>query len=648
MEFGTEILGLRFLVGDLNLMKPYSGEYNLPLILTSYALAALGGYLGLTVSRQIPFSRSRIERSAWLACGALAMGIGVWTMHFIGMAAYTLPLEVTYDRNVTAISAVPSIVASAVTLHILARPVHRLHHIAIGGLSLGAGIGLMHFTGMEAMRGQMSMGYAPVSFAVSIAVAVVLACAAFAIKTRIEKLNITSNLNRSDMIGGLVIGTAVTGMHYTAMSAVTFYEGSLCAQITGPVIRHDFLLHDMRMEALILVAAFIPMAVYAYRSATKMALLNEVFDSSAEGILVVDRRGLIRRFNPAAQAMFGFTQSEVVGKSISTLMPPDLREQHSKHIADIRTGGNASIMSSNREVLAQRKDGAQFPIEINISEVSTGRETLFSATFRDITERRQMEIMQIEALEATEQRLNQQQKLNESQRQFVAMASHEFKTPLAVIDMTAQRLLRHANSPDPEKSRYGLEKIRGSVSHMIHLIESILAAARLEAGKIKVDIRDCDVGTVVQDSYERHRELAKDHEFVCAMEDMPEVIQADEAALQQILTNLLSNAAKYSPAGTRISVVGQRDRDDVLIRVCDEGPGIDQNELPELFTRFYRASSSTGIPGSGIGLHLTKELVEMHGGNITVASKIDAGTVFTIRLPISGPRHDNRPIAIPA
>ena len=234
--------------------------------------------------------------------------------------------------------------------------------------------------------------------------------------------------------------------------------------------------------------------------------------------------------------------------------------------------------------------------------------------------------------------LEKERELSGLQRQFVSMVSHEFRTPLAIIDGNAQRLERRKGSLTEEKLGGVLAKIRTSVLRMTDLMESILHSSRLEDGKIKCELADCDIIRLLRDVSNGYRDLKTGHEIIDDIGDLPPTITADEKLLRQIFSNLLSNAVKYAPEGTSVWLAAHRGRqDDVIVSVRDQGVGIPEEELKKLFQRFFRASTSTGIPGTGIGLHLVKHLTEMHGGEIDVKSRTGEGSTFSVRLPINQP-----------
>jgi PAS domain S-box-containing protein len=235
------------------------------------------------------------------------------------------------------------------------------------------------------------------------------------------------------------------------------------------------------------------------------------------------------------------------------------------------------------------------------------------------------------------QALDKEKELNEQQRQFVSTVSHEFRTPLAVIDSSVQRLVRSKDRITPEMLESRSNKMRSAIKTMVALMNSTLAAARRDAGKFELNTAQFNLRGLVLEVCVRQLELNEEHQIACDLKDLPDSVSGDALALEQVFTNLITNAVKYSPEGPEIMVRGWREGTDVLISFADRGIGIDQEDLPKLFTRFFRAQTATGISGTGIGLNLAKTLVELHDGSLNVRSKKGEGSVFTVRLPIAGP-----------
>ncbi|MCH7956816.1 MAG: PAS domain S-box protein [Proteobacteria bacterium] len=232
------------------------------------------------------------------------------------------------------------------------------------------------------------------------------------------------------------------------------------------------------------------------------------------------------------------------------------------------------------------------------------------------------------------QALQKEQELNTLQRDFVSLVSHEFRTPLTIIDGAAQRLVRRKGRVTPEDLVARTDKIRAAVQRMTGLIDSTLDAARLDAGTFSMERQPCDLKGLIREVCARQAEISRFHDIRVDVAGLPEDIHADPKLLDQVFTNLLSNAVKYAPDDPHIEVKGWTDGDFAAVSVRDRGVGVPADDLPRLCERFFRARTSTGITGTGIGLNLVKKLVEMHKGTIEVDSVEGQGSVFTVRLPI--------------
>jgi signal transduction histidine kinase len=234
--------------------------------------------------------------------------------------------------------------------------------------------------------------------------------------------------------------------------------------------------------------------------------------------------------------------------------------------------------------------------------------------------------------------LKQERHVNALQRQFVSMASHEFRTPLAVIDAAAQRLIRQKETPTSAYITQKVDQIRQSVARMVDLMESILSAGRLSDGVNGIQPTDADLAELIAMCCKRQSEIGKTHQFHMEFKDFPASIVADPSALEQVFTNLLSNAIKYAPSAPDIFIRGWAEGGTVYISFRDQGIGMDTDDIPKLFQPYFRARSSTGIAGTGIGLNLVKKIIDLHGGTISVESELGRGTTFTLALPIDASR----------
>lgn len=232
------------------------------------------------------------------------------------------------------------------------------------------------------------------------------------------------------------------------------------------------------------------------------------------------------------------------------------------------------------------------------------------------------------------QSLEKELELSGLQRQFVSMVCHEFRTPLAIIDGNAQQVVRRHDKITPDRLLGSAGKIRGAVERLIDLIESVLDAARLEAGQLKFEPKAFSIKKLIEEVCGSHGDVNPKYKVVAEVDDLGGDIVADLTLMRQVISNLISNAVKYSPEGTQVWVRAAAGRDDdVILSVRDDGVGIPKGELDKLFDRFYRGSTSTGIVGTGIGLHLVKNMIDLHGGRIDVESRVGEGTTFTLTFP---------------
>ncbi len=358
------------------------------------------------------------------------------------------------------------------------------------------------------------------------------------------------------------------------------------------------------------------------------------------GILLrVDRSGVIAAMS---NILWGLTPVSVIG--VLAILALTYLLLHYQVIAPI--GGIRRVMK--RQQSGDRQARAEKQSSLELDEVATAFNRMIDTILESEEElishsdylQKRVNLATIhlknKALEL-ELALAKEKKLNKLQREFVSMASHEFRTPLAIIDTAAQRLKRRADSATPEEAVKRADKIRGAVKRMTRLMDSTLTAARMEEGKIRVEIKPCDIGKVVAEICAVQQEIAQTHVISYDLADLPETIQADIGSLEQVLTNLLSNAVKYALDAPDIEVKAGTKGDQVVISVRDHGIGIDEDELGRIGERFFRARTSTGTAGTGIGLNLAKTLVEMHGGTVSVESTKGEGSTFTVRLPIAGP-----------
>ena len=234
-----------------------------------------------------------------------------------------------------------------------------------------------------------------------------------------------------------------------------------------------------------------------------------------------------------------------------------------------------------------------------------------------------------------QEKLAEEQRLTLLQRNFVSMASHEFRTPLAIIDGHAQRFISMRDRLTADELAQRARKVRSTVGRMMQLINNLIGSARLIDGGIELNYHptQVDLAALVREICNLQQELTPDAEILDRLAPEPLLVYGDASLLSQVFGNLLSNAVKYSPDGGPIQVAAVRQDAQITVVIEDHGIGIPDSERSQVFERYYRGSNTTGIVGSGVGLYLVKTIVELHKGSVALYSREGQGSRFTVQLP---------------
>jgi signal transduction histidine kinase len=240
----------------------------------------------------------------------------------------------------------------------------------------------------------------------------------------------------------------------------------------------------------------------------------------------------------------------------------------------------------------------------------------------------------IEQAAALEEGLEHERRLTAQQRDFVSMTSHEFLTPLTIIDGHAQRLIKMSNRLDSADVAERGASIRGAVQRITDIMDSLLNASSVLDGHAVFRPRDVDPTALLRDACQAHLDATRSVAITEDFSSLPETIHGDPKLLFHAFSNLISNAIKYSPPGSPIEVVARQEADWLVVQVRDCGIGIPARDREHLFERYFRGSNATGIAGTGVGLHLVSMVVALHQGEVCVESLEGVGSRFIVRLPI--------------
>ena len=622
-----------------------TGHYDWALVLLSLAVASLTSALALQVAGMAK-PATGWRRQSILATGALALGGGIWSMHFIGMLAFQLCAQIAFDAAITAASMVPALIASWVALALLSRRELDRWRLVAGGVLVGAGIGAMHYTGMAAMEMSAALRYDPAWFGASIVVAVLLAMLALWIR-----FGLAGRLSRpwAIALGGVVMGGAIAGMHYTAMGAARFVG-----------------LPDGPCNTSIENAGWLALAV------TVMALAISAITAGANGLLVLRRLNteLVEERGRMLLMETALRDSEtkyrtVIANSPGVTFRCRLDENWSMLLindaVEDLTGWTARDFLEGRQhfaALIHRHDQARVNAAV---ETAVAADTPYALEYRvhtrDAGERWVSErgravrdaqgapqwidgvILDITEPKRLQRQLEEAKERAESaaaaKSAFLANMSHEIRTPMNAILGFTELLL---DTTLTEAQRRHLTTVRGSARSLLALLNDILDTAKLDKGAMELESVDFSLRTVCEQALNSLRLLAQRKNLALHLDypsTEPRFFQGDPLRVQQVLLNLVGNAIKFTERGL-VTLRMRHEGGQIHLAVVDTGIGIAADRLDRIFDAFAQADASTTrrFGGTGLGTTISRQLVERMGGRITVESELGQGSTFHVWLPL--------------
>ena len=368
------------------------------------------------------------------------------------------------------------------------------------------------------------------------------------------------------------------------------------------------------------------------------ARLAAIVDSSDDEITGKTLEGIVTSWNQAATRLYGYTAQEMVGRPIMDIIPADQLEEHDAVMARVRGGHRVPAWDTAR----LHKDGHPVEVSLSLSPIldEAGGVIGVSAIGRDVAERRRLEAERDHLLAAEHAAREAAEAAISARDDFVALVSHDLRNPLAALKGQIQMVRRRAargEVPTPEQLVERLDTIQSSITALSAQLDELHDATRLQAGRaLDLRRRPIDLVALARESVTSQQHTSEVHRLRFAPA-LPELVGYwDPERLERVLANLLSNAIKYSPSGGDVLVEVARDRSWAVLSVTDAGLGIPESDLPHVFERFRRASNVGGqIAGSGLGLAGARDIIEQHGGTISISSQENRGSTFLVRLPLT-------------
>ncbi len=362
-------------------------------------------------------------------------------------------------------------------------------------------------------------------------------------------------------------------------------------------------------------------------------MFRGLVEAAPDAMVLVDSSGSVVLANERAEQLLGWSPQELIGKPVEALIPETIRADHVRHRASFVAAPRRRQMGQGIELVARHRDGHEIPVEVSLSPHETHLGLLVSAAIRDITDQRETRRALEAALAGEQEVVRRLEEANELKAGFVSTVAHELRNPLTTIGGFAH-LIQQAASSDPTSAQIPMlaGRISANATRLLDMIDQLLRFSRLEAGHGDFDLESLDLTHALQQSIDLLGDALAQH--TVRVEVPPSLtVWADADGLANVIRNLLSNAAKFAPEGSTITVGAEATDEGVVVSVTDEGPGIPVDRRDQIFEQFAQTELGRVKGGTGLGLSIAQRYVELHHGRIWIDGDHEGGARFCFLLP---------------
>lgn len=390
-------------------------------------------------------------------------------------------------------------------------------------------------------------------------------------------------------------------------------------------------------------------------------LLHALVHNSIDGIITIDDLGTIESINPSACKLFAYAEHEVLGNNIAMLMPSSVGEFHNQYLQHYKETNEAHVIGVGSEHIGRTKDNYQFPFKLGVSEVNYAGRKIYAGFIHDLSQQKideerlknyashleelveqRTKILNetIKALEKSKEKvsvtLEKEKTLNKLKNRFLSMASHEFRTPLSTVHLSASLIEKYAEPIENANIIKHTGKIINAVTNLTTVLNDFLYIEQLEVGKVEAKVTCFDLVQLAEEITEEMQLLAKGKQQIKYQHyGSHKLINLDQNLIKNSIINLVTNAIKYSGDSSCIEFATEINDTQCIISVKDEGIGIPEEDQQHLFEPFFRAHNTENISGTGLGLHIVARYIALMKGTITYTSSINKGTVFKLTFSMT-------------